>query len=185
MSEMDEVVASETIGEAVNVKLPVVPLVAAVIVSVVIATGCVGGFLYWAIKSGKLPVGGGNRAVEVVKVEPIPTKLVALDPLLVNLADEGGRSYLRLALTLRVEDPPQDKNAKAVEGKPEKGPPKNENEAAERDTALTVLGKETSEQLLAPEGKEEMKGLLKNAFTQRVPEVKVDEVLITEFLVQR
>ena len=184
MSDMDEVAASDTVAEPAKMKTPVVPLMVAVILGAVIATGGAVGFLSWAIKSGKLPM-GGTRTIEVTKIEPVATKLVAMDPLLVNLADEGGRSYLRIALTLRVEDPPPDKNAKTAEAKPEKGPPKNENEAAERDAALTVLGKETSEQLLAPEGKEEMKTLLKQAFREHVPEVKVNEVLVTEFLVQK
>ena len=128
---------------------------------------------------------GGVKTVEVIKVTPLPTKLVPMDPLLVNLADEGGRSYLRVALTLRVEAPPPDKDAKSKEEKPEKGASKNENEAAERDVALSVLGKETSEHLLSPNGKEEMKRQLKDGFKEHVPEVKVQDVLVTEFLVQR
>ncbi len=185
MSDTEEILepAAEA-SAAPKAKVPVVPLMAAVIVGVLAATAGAGGFLFWAIKSGKLPM-GGIKTVEVIKVTPLPTKLVPMEPLLVNLADEGGRSYLRVGLTLKIDDPPPDKDAKPKEEKPEKGAPKNENEAAERDVALSVLGKETSEQLLSPYGKEELKRLLKEGFKDRVPEVKVEDVLVTEFLVQK
>lgn len=173
-----------TVPGGVKANVPVLPLMAAVIVGVLTATAGVGGVLFWAIKSGKLPM-GGIKTVEVQKVAPLPTKLVPMDPLLVNLADDGGRSYLRVGLTLRVEDPPPEKGAKPKEEKPDKAVSKNENEAVERDVALSVLGKETSEQLLSPYGKEEMKRLLKDGFKDRVPEVKVEDVLVTEFLIQK
>ncbi len=185
MSDMDEGVV-ETTGAAVAVKakVPVVPLVVAVIVSVLLATAGAGGVLFWAAKKGKLPLGNVKTVEVLVKAEPVKTKLYALDPLLVNLADDGGRGYLRVALTLKVEDPPPDKNAKPKEEAP-KGAPKNEFEAEERDTALTVLGRETTVNLLAPGGKDMMKGKLKSAFAEHDPEAKVVDVLVTEFLVQR
>jgi flagellar FliL protein len=157
----------------------------AVIVAVVLATGGAGGVLFWAIKSGKLPMGGVKTVTVVLPAEPIKTKLVPLDPLLVNLADPDGRSYLRIAMTLKLEDPPPDPKAKPKEEKAEKGAPKNEFEAAERDAAFSILGKETTSDLLAPDGKERLKKDLTASFKEHVPEIKVVDVLITEFLVQR
>jgi flagellar FliL protein len=171
--------------DAPKAKVPVVPLVLAVAVAAVLATGAVGGVAYWAIRTGKLPIAGVKTVTVVVEAPPVKTKLVPLDPLLVNLADPDGKGYLRVALTLKVEDPPPPKDAKPKEEKEAKGPPKNEFEAEERDAALEVLGKETSETLLAADGKEKLKADLKAALATHVPEVKVVDVLITEFLVQR
>jgi flagellar FliL protein len=42
---------------------------------------------------------------------------MVLEPLLVNLADAGGSSYLRVALTLRVADVADKKGAKASDEK--------------------------------------------------------------------
>ena len=157
----------------------------AVILAGGISTAGAGGAVYWLVKSGRIPLGNGSRVEAVAKPEPVKTKLMPLDPLLVNLADADGHSYLRVSLTLKVEDPPPDKNAKAKEEKPEKGASKNEFDAEERDAALGILGRETSVELLAPDGKERLKKDLATVLKERVPEVKVVDVLITEFLVQR
>ncbi len=150
---------------------------------VIAVAGC-GGVLWWLAKSGKLGMPTGVPKVEAATVpEPPKTHLVALEPLLVNLADDGGHSYLRVGMSLRVEDKPPVKGAKAEE--PGKGKPVNEFEADERDAALTVMGRETAAELLAPDGKEQLKKALQVALKQRVSEVKVQDVLFTEFLVQR
>ncbi len=158
-------------------------MLAAVGAGVIAVAGC-GGVVVWLAKSGRLGLPAGVPKVEAAtKVEPPKTHLVALEPLLVNLADEGGHSYLRVGISLRVEDAAPVKGAKAEE--PAKGKAPNEFEADERDAALGVIGRETTAQLLAPEGKEALKQSLRKAIAQRVPEVKATDVLFTEFLVQR
>lgn len=185
MSDEEEVpVTTEgTASSPVKASVPVGALMIAVILAGGISTAGAGGAVYWLVKSGRIPLGNGSRVEAVAKPEPVKTKLMPLDPLLVNLADADGHSYLRVSLTLKVEDPPPDKNAKAKE--PEKGAPKNEFDAEERDAALGILGRETGAELLAPDGKERLKRDLAAVLKERVPEVKVVDVLITEFLVQR
>ena len=163
--------------------VPIAPLMISVVAAVIVATGVLGGAGWWMIKSGRLPIVQGAARVEAVKPEEAKTKLVALDPLLVNLADSGGRSYLRVAMTLRVQEPPVAKGEKPKE--PEKGKPVNENEAAMRDAALEVLGRQTSTNLLAAGGKEGLKAELRGAMDKRVPEARVKDILFTEFLVQQ
>jgi flagellar basal body-associated protein FliL len=185
MSEAAATPAANPVSEGAKSGVSMLPLMVTIVFAAMLSAGGLGGAAYWLVKSGRIPL-GGTKIVEVqVKPEPIKTKLVALDPLLVNLADADTHSYLRIALTLKVEDPPPDKNAKPKEEKPEKGAPKNEFEAAERDAALDILGRETGGDLLQAYGKERVKTDLLAAFKKTVPEAKVQEVLITEFLVQR
>jgi flagellar protein FliL len=103
----------------------------------------------------------------------------------VNLADAGGSSYLRVALTLRVADVIDKKGAKATgeKGKDVRGA--EDAVAAVRDTGLTVLGRQTADGLLAADGKEHLKTELKVALAQHNADLKVKDVFFTDFLVQR
>jgi flagellar FliL protein len=187
MSDETEEEAAAPVASAAKAKVPVLPLLLGIVLSVVLSTAAIGGGMYWAVKSGHLPLAGMTvTKVEVVEAPPpAKTKLIPLEPLLINLADPDGRAYLRVALTLKVEDPPPAKGAKPKEEKAEKGGPKNEFDAEERDAAFGILGKETAAQLLEPDGKERLKKDLIAELKVRVPDVKVQDVLITEFLVQR
>jgi flagellar FliL protein len=111
---------------------------------------------------------------------------MVLDPLLVNLADVGGSSYLRVALTLRVPDPADKKGSQTKDGKNKDD--KNTSDevaAAVRDTVLTVLGRQTADGLLAADGKEHLKSALKAALAEHNADLKVKDIYFTDFLVQR
>lgn len=113
------------------------------------------------------------------------THPVALEPLLVNLSDADGHAYLRVSLTLQVEDKPLGKGEKPSTAEASvPGKAANSFEAAERDAALTVIGRQTSTALLAPDGKERLKQQLAGELAERIPDVTVKEILFTEFLVQ-
>ena len=162
------------------VKLPITPLLIAVVLGIVIAVSAVGGALYYLLRSGKLLVQSTaaslTQPVSAIKTHPVP-----LEPLLVNLADSSGNSYLRVALTLQIADGPGIKEEKEGEAKDRtKG-----TDAAVRDAALMVLGRQTSDALLAADGKERLKKELKAAITERNPEMRVTDLFFTEYLVQR
>jgi flagellar FliL protein len=165
-------------------KVPVVPLLIAVVAGVVIATLGVGGVVYYLAHTGRLPMQGG-AAQKTEAIAPTATHVMVLEPLLVNLADAGGSSYLRLALTLRVADVADKKGTKATgeQSKDDKGT--EDAVAAVRDTVLTVLGRQTADGLLAADGKEHLKTELKAALAEHNADLKVKDVFFTDFLVQR
>ncbi len=164
-------------------KVPVVPLLIAVVAGVVIAAAGVGGVAYYLARTGRLPLqGGAAQKPEVVL--PVTTHAMVLEPMLVNLADAGGSSYLRVALTLRVRDAVDKRDAKAKDekGKDDKGV---DDVAAVRDTVLTVLGRQSADGLLAVDGKEHLKTALKTELAEHNADLKVTNVFFTDFLVQR
>jgi flagellar FliL protein len=159
-------------------------LVIAVVAGVVIATLGVGGGVYYLAHTGRLPVLGGAPQ-KPAAVALGATHAMVLEPLLVNLADTGGSSYLRLSLTLRVADLADKKGAKPSGEKNKDDNGTEDTVAAVRDTVLTVLGRQTAEGLLAAGGKEHLKMELKAALAEHNADLKVKDVFFTDFLVQR
>lgn len=163
-------------------KLPVVPLVIAVVLGVVVSVAAVGGAGYYLIHSGKL------RLQTMPPVMPqaagsVKTHSVALEPLVVNLADGSGAAYLRVSIALSISDAPGESGKEEKKGEEAKAG--KQSEAALRDTALAVLGRQNSESLLTADGKERLKKELKAALAERNPETRVADLYFTEFLVQR
>ena len=110
---------------------------------------------------------------------------MVLEPLLVNLADAGGSSYLRVALTLRVADAADKKSQSPTTKKTRTTKVAMDAVAAVRDTVLTVLGRQTADGLLAADGKEHLKSELKTALAEHNADLKVRDIFFTDFLVQR
>ncbi|WP_263365578.1 flagellar basal body-associated FliL family protein [Edaphobacter bradus] len=164
-------------------KVPLVAVLIAVVLGTTLSAVAVVGALYYFVRSGRLPLPGG-AAARVEPNAPVETHATVLEPLLVNLADEGGAAYLRIGISLSVADV-AGQSAKAKEGKGDSGKQDKGPEASLRDTALAVLGSQTSAELLAPDGKERLKSELKQAFDAHNPEIKVVNLYFTDFLVQR
>jgi flagellar protein FliL len=171
--------------EPAAAKIPVAPLLIAVVMGVVIATLGVGGVVYYLAHTGRLPMQQGAAVQRATVAAPITTHALALEPLLVNLADSGGSSYLRVSMTLRVADGVEKKDAKAKDekGKEEKG--SDDPIAAVRDTVLAVLGRQSADDLLAASGKEHLKAALKTALAEHNADLRVTDIFFTDFLVQR
>jgi flagellar FliL protein len=100
--------------------------------------------------------------------------MVPFEPFLVNLADEGGQSYLRVTLSLLVGS---EEEAKALEAKPV-------TLTRLRSALLEVLATQTAEQVSTAEGKV----ALKHAITEKVDSLELDievhDVLFSDFVVQ-
>jgi flagellar FliL protein len=147
------------------------------LIGAAIASLGIGGVLYYFARSGRLLIHRGAVADKRAPVET-GTRLLVLDPLLVNLADGG--AYLQLSLSLQVADGAAKKDSST------KGDKSGDDAiAAVRDTALTVLGRQTADGLLATDGKERLKIELKKALAEHNVDLKVTRVFFTEFLVQR
>ena len=165
-------------------KIPLVPLLIAVVAGVVMATIGVSSVMYYLVHTDKLPMKGSVEKKTEAAVSAT-THAVVLEPFLVNLSASGGSSYLRVALTLRVADDGEKKDAKAKDQKSESDKNSDESEAAVRDTVLTVLGRQNADELLAVDGKDHLKTAVKAALTEQNPHLKVTAVFFTDFLVQR
>jgi len=97
---------------------------------------------------------------------------LALETFVVNLNASGQRAYLRAGITLGLAHP-------LPHNKPETVPT-----ALVRDTILSVLATAQPEELLKVEGKRQLKDALLKALQERVPQMAVQNVYFTEFLVQ-
>ncbi len=152
-----------------------------VLVGVWLGLATAGGGLYWLMKSGRIPKAFASSEASQASGS---AHSVVLEPILVNLADEGGHAYLRLGLTVDLEDVPDAKSGPAESS--DKGSAKvlTQPERSMRDTVLTVLGRQTSAYLLGPDGKEHLKLELKEEIERGQPHTKVKELYFTDFLVQ-
>jgi flagellar basal body-associated protein FliL len=97
---------------------------------------------------------------------------VTLETFVVNLTGSSQRAYLRVGITLGLAHPLARGQADAVPT------------ALVRDTILSVLATAQPEALLQIEGKRQLKEELLKALQERVPQLAVEHVYFTEFLVQ-
>lgn len=161
------------------IKRSVASLLLTTVAGAVISSAALGGALLYLVRSGRLSLHKGAASKSVSSAEP-RTHLLAIDPLLVNLSDSDGSTYARLSITLEVENSTTAEDSKKSDNKSGGG-----EVAAVRDTVLTVLGQQTANDLLAVNGKEDLKAKLLKAFNQNNPGLKVRKILFTDFLVQR
>lgn len=104
--------------------------------------------------------------------ESTPEASLALETFVVNLNGGGQRAYLRVGITLGLAHPLSAHSGGAAPT------------ARVRDTVLAVLATAQPDELLKIEGKRQLKEELLKALQERVPEIAVENVYFTEFLVQ-
>jgi len=139
------------------------------------------------VVAGIVVVLGGLGATLVLRASPDKPKAAApasverkvkavlhLDTFVMNLADPEEKAYLRVGIDLGLGE-----EMKANEG--EGAAPV----ALVRDTILGVLAQCKPDELLTPEGKSRLKADLRRGLRQRAPQLQVEEVYFTEFLIQR
>jgi flagellar basal body-associated protein FliL len=94
-----------------------------------------------------------------------------LEPFVINLADVQQRSYLRVGVDLGLSR--------------EIGRDENPPVARARDTILGILTQSQVDNLLTARGKDKLKDDVLHALQARLPELEVEEIYFTEFLIQR
>jgi flagellar protein FliL len=99
--------------------------------------------------------------------------LVKMEPFIVNLADEGGKRFLRASIQLVVENA---KEAAEFTEKPVLT-------AGARSAIVDTLTTQTAESIGTPEGKEELRGLLREKVSD-VLSMEIVDVLLSDFVVQ-
>jgi flagellar protein FliL len=105
---------------------------------------------------------------------------VMLEPFLVNLADKESSRFLRVSLQLVI-----DNKKLAVElGAKEEGGEHAVLKAKLRSAILELLTTKTSDHLVTPEGKTELKKEIAERATHVLGEAEVVDVLFTDFVVQ-
>jgi len=115
-----------------------------------------------------------TRRIETVVSGAAPQvrSTLHLETFVLNLADPGQRSYLRVGIDLGLG---------RELGKGENAPPV----AQVRDTILGVLAEAQVDELLTAKGKAKLKEDLLHALQEREPGLEIEEVYFTEFLIQR
>ena len=98
-----------------------------------------------------------------------------LDTFVLNLAGADERAYLRVGIDLGLRGQP----------KKEKESDPTASVALVRDTILGVLSSARPDDILTLQGKQTLKANILRALHERVPELEVQEVYFTEFLIQR
>jgi len=101
--------------------------------------------------------------------ETPPAVIHKMDPFLVNLADPGQLRYLKV--TLHVETP-------MMREEYEKRLPQL------RDSVLSILSSKQLKDISTPEGKNVLRGEIKEKINQILAEAKVQNIYFTEFVIQ-
>jgi flagellar protein FliL len=115
-------------------------------------------------------------AVSDVKAKPKASErgLIAFEPFVANLADPGGTRYVRATIQLVV-----DKQAAAEEV--QKAPVAL---MQTRSQILELLTQQTAATIVTPEGKAGVKKLIAERVAESLEDVKVIDVLFSDFVVQ-
>ena len=151
--------------DAPKKKSKLVPILAATTVVLLLGGG---GAAYWVF-AHRAPAEG--EAAAAVHVE---SGIVPFDTFVVNLADPGGRRFLRVKLALVVEG---EEAAKEIA--------ESEIELMRvRSSILELLTQQTADTLTTADGKSELKTAIADGASHVLEHVKVIDVLFTEFVVQ-
>ncbi len=105
--------------------------------------------------------------------EPLHQAVIPFESFVVNLADSGGSRFLRVSLSLVVDD---EESAEALEDPVTK--------IRVRSAILELLAQQSAAPLITPEGKTALKLSIAEQSRKAAPKVQVSNVFFSEFIVQ-
>jgi len=147
-------------------------LVLILLVVQVITLAAVGGLFYMVLKRPAVAVVPGDTAVKGKAREAGKTAvMVNLKPFVVNLADEGGRRYLKASIDLEV-------GSKGVASEIDKNLP------AIRNAIIMILSSKSFADIFDRAGKDRLREEIKYALNSKLTKGEVRQVYFTEFVVQ-
>lgn len=154
------------------VSSPKKPFSMMLVAAVVVVLG-LGGGGFWFMTHRATAVKAQAKSPALSRPAP-PVATMALQTFLVNLADANHDTFLKIGITLGVSKP-----VSGGEDKPSPLTPEI------RDTILQVLTQSQSGDLLTDGGKNKLKAELLAALQKRVPQLGVEDVYFTDFLIQQ
>jgi len=114
-----------------------------------------------------------DAEAEAEPSEPLHQSVIPFDSFVVNLADSGGSRFLRVSLSLVVDD---EESAEALEDPVTK--------IRVRSAILELLAEQSAAPLITPEGKTALKQSITEQSRKAAPKAQVSNVFFTEFIVQ-
>jgi flagellar FliL protein len=112
-----------------------------------------------------------HKKAKPADAEPTVKALIHLETFTVNLADTDDRGFLRIGIDLGLNKEPNPKQEAPI--------------APVRDAVIGVLSAQSSQEMLTVDGKQKLKAQIVSQLQARVPDLGVQEIYFTEFLVQR
>lgn len=135
-----------------------------------------GGGYYYKTQAAHAEEGGEAAPAheEEKGVSPKDRGLVSFDPFVANLADEGGRRFVRVTVQLVVKDALQ---ATEMEESPVL-------KMQARAIILELLGMQLADTLVTPPGKVALRQAIAEKVAEALHEIEVVDVLFSDFVVQ-
>jgi flagellar FliL protein len=115
---------------------------------------------------------GGGKAEEPAK--PDNSGVMPLEPFTVNLADKDSPRFLRITITLVIDQKDEIEEVRKDALK----------QARLRSSMLELLAQQIAEHLTSPDGKNELKHAIAERATDALKPLKVTDVLFSDFVVQ-
>jgi flagellar FliL protein len=144
------------------------------VIGVVVLLLAVGGFLGWRHFTGANAASANATPGESASAMGKVKSMMNLDSFLVNLADMDSARFVKVTFRLGLDESKLGEEYASDQVIL----------AATRDRIISVLSTKTADEILSPEGKEQLRKEIREKVNEILPKGKVLEVFILDFVVQ-